>query len=181
MADPILKSMHNFLSLNWKAGAPIGVGFSGGADSLALLHLLIESRSLFNLDLHVLHVDSGWRQESYQEAEKLKRYVQQLDIPFYLHRPSRIDRRENAAREERLLFFQEVYEAIKCQGLFLGHQGDDQSETILKRILEGASLFCLGGHGTNLKHKKNEDLEAATRRQEEGTDSLAFSTSSHSP
>ncbi len=53
--------------------------------------------------------------------------------------------KENEARQARLNFFKEIYQKIDAQALVLGHHGDDQSETVLKRILEGASLSSLRG------------------------------------
>lgn len=52
---------------------------------------------------------------------------------------------EEAARTARLNFFNSLSEKWDYQALLLGHQADDQAETILKRILEGASLAALEG------------------------------------
>jgi tRNA(Ile)-lysidine synthase len=139
--DHILKSVKDFLDLHHVDGRPLLVGFSGGSDSLALLHLLLEC----SCNLHVAHVDHGWREESSGEVEKLRAHVEGLNLPFYLRRLENIPMKEDAAREARLSFFQELYDKLGCQAVVLGHQGDDQSETVLKRVLEGASLIALKG------------------------------------
>jgi len=145
MHDHILKTVQDFLALHHARGKPLIVGFSGGPDSLALLHLLLECRELFDLDLHVAHVDHGWRPESGEQADHLREDIERLKLPFYLRRLENVPMKEEAAREARLSFFQELYQTLGCQAVLLGHQGDDQSETVLKRVLEGASLMALKG------------------------------------
>ncbi len=139
----MFEHLKHFLSLHHISGRPVLLGFSGGPDSLALLHLLLECK--MDLDLHIAHVDHGWRPESSAEAEQLKSDVERLKLPFYLKRLENIPMKENEARSARLDFFKELYDKLGCQALILGHHGDDQSETVLKRILEGASLSALKG------------------------------------
>lgn len=145
MRDQILQTVRDFLGRHYREGSPLLVGFSGGPDSLALVHLLLECRRFFKLDLHLAYVDHGWREESAQEALSLEREMESKGLPFYRTRLEGVPATEEAAREARLTFFRKLYEELGCQALLLGHQGDDQSETVLKRILEGASLFALGG------------------------------------
>jgi len=140
-----LRIMRDFLSLQWKKGAPLVVGCSGGVDSLALLHLLITTKRWFDLDLHVLHIDHGWTSTSAAEAEELREYVGRLHLPFYLYRLSNTSPKENISREGRFRCFQQLHRKLKYQALLLAHQANDQSETVLKRVLEGASLYALGG------------------------------------
>jgi tRNA(Ile)-lysidine synthase len=125
------------------------LGLSGGPDSTALLHLLLECRRFFPIELLIAHVDHHWREESGEEAALLRSQVEKLGLPFYL---KSLDGKkwgegnaEAIAREERLAFFAEIYEKKGCQALLLGHHADDQAETVLKRIFEGASLSALGG------------------------------------
>jgi tRNA(Ile)-lysidine synthase len=145
MFDPVLKTVKDFLTRHHIQRKPLLVGFSGGPDSLALFHILLECRPFFDLDLHIAHVDHGWRPESSQQAAQMKEEIEKLKLPFYLRRLENIPIKEEAAREARLAFFQELYHKLDCQAVVLGHQGDDQSETVLKRILEGASLMALKG------------------------------------
>ena len=142
MKERILQSVKKFLQQHYKEGKPLLVGFSGGPDSTALLHLLIECRRFFSLDIQVCHIDHGWREESRAEAELLQA---QVKLPFHTFRLEGVSRTEDAAREARLEIFEKLYRELDCQALVLGHQGDDQSETVLKRIMEGAHLTSLGG------------------------------------
>ena len=139
MKDTILQVIKGFLGKHYLSGKPLLLGLSGGPDSLALYHLLLEAKVG---ELYVVHVDHGWRKESRQEAEWLQA---QVSTPFHLVRLKEGCRGEEAARKERYMAFLKLYEELQCQALVLGHQGDDQSETVLKRILEGAHFSSLGG------------------------------------
>lgn len=158
MKDLLLLRMKKFLDL--KSKGPLLIGCSGGPDSRALLHLLLGCRKFFPLDLHVAHVDHGWREESAVEAEHLRKEVEGLELPFHLKTLSINDFKpgnwEEQGREHRLKFFAEVYAKVGAQALLLGHQADDQAETVLKRLFEGASLYSLRGlaRETNLAGMK---------------------------
>lgn len=147
MKDLLLLRMKNFLDPREKG--PLLVGCSGGPDSKALLYLLRECRKFYPLDLEVAHIDHGWREQSAEEARQLHAEVEKLGFAFHLKILSPKDFRpgnfEEQGRELRLKFFGEVYEKIGAKALLLGHQADDQAETVLKRVFEGASLFSLGG------------------------------------
>ena len=146
MKDPI-KTLKEFLRSHFKAGQPILLGYSGGPDSKALLYALLECQKEFPLELHLAHIDHNWRPESGMEAEILKSEAESLSLPFHLHTLDHLPtgNLEAHGREARLGFFQKIYEQISAQGLILAHQADDQAETVLKRILEGAHLRYIQG------------------------------------
>jgi tRNA(Ile)-lysidine synthase len=141
------KIVKKFLEKRVQGEGPLLLGLSGGPDSLALLHLLLECRNEISFNLHLAHVDHGWREESGKEAEELRLYAEKAQLPYHLHvlkcPPSK--NREALAREARLEFFSEVYRKHACQALLLAHQADDQVETILKKVLEGAHPLFWGG------------------------------------
>jgi tRNA(Ile)-lysidine synthase len=144
MKDLILKSVKHFLETHQREKAPLLLGFSGGADSLALLYLLLECRRFFPLTLHLAHIDHGWREESAHQAAQLQMQAQKLGLSFHLH-TLKEPTTEEEARQERLAFFLKLYRELGCQALLLAHHADDQAETVLKRFLEGARLLSLGG------------------------------------
>jgi tRNA(Ile)-lysidine synthase len=144
MKDHILKAVKQFLDAHYHPSAPLLLGFSGGPDSLALLFLLLQCRDFFPLELHVAHVDHRWREESTSQAMELYQQIKKLGLPFHLHTlKEKTD--EAGAREERLLFFSQLYTGVKAQALLLAHHANDQVETVLKRLLEGAGLYALKG------------------------------------
>jgi tRNA(Ile)-lysidine synthase len=128
---------------------PVLFGYSGGPDSKALLYLLYECRRFFSADVHLAHVDHGWREESAREADAIQVEADHLGLPLHIQRLKAQDffpgNWEEQGREHRLRFFSALYESLKCQALILGHHADDQAELVLKRVFEGASLFNLRG------------------------------------
>ena len=149
----------------YKAGpAPLLVGFSGGADSTALLlsleSLLPEPRSLC-----AVHVEHGLRGEaSEKDAEHAGSLCRRRRIPFRCERVrvSRTARRglEAAAREARRSAFRDVAEEMGANTLALAHNKDDQAETVLMRLFEGAGVRGVSGirRRTPLSSKRQEAL-----------------------
>lgn len=147
MKDLLLLEVKAFLENHHHPGKPLLFGFSGGSDSLALLHLLHACRRFCNFDLIVAHIDHRWRPASGEEAAALRKHVESLGFPFHLHtlKPSSSkSNMEDRAREARLAYFSHLYEELGCQALVLAHHRDDHAETVLKRLFEGASLHKLG-------------------------------------
>jgi len=126
------------------------VGLSGGPDSVALLYLLIGLTGEFNLSLHIAHVDHMLRNGSSRDARFVRALGKDLGIPVTV---KRIDIRriagrgsiEETARNQRLAFFFQTAKKIKAQKIALGHNLDDQSETVLMRLLRGSGLYGLSG------------------------------------
>ncbi len=144
----VVQEVQKFLGEHYKRGKPLLVGFSGGPDSLALLHALLAWQRAYDLEIHLAHVDHGWREESSKEAELLREMALARGLTFHLETLDCKDVKGNLelfAREKRYAFFSKIYNEIKPQALLLGHHADDQAETVLKRLLEGSSLFSLGG------------------------------------
>lgn len=131
-----------FLQQHRDPERPFLLGLSGGADSLALFHLLE------GFDFAVAHIDHGWREESASEAEQLRKLAASKGIEFHLKRlnPDHLSGNlEAACRLERQMFFKELCEQYGYQAVMLGHHRNDQAETVLKRVLEGNALATLSG------------------------------------
>lgn len=151
MSNDLPCVVKEFLKIHYLRKGPLLLGFSGGGDSLALLYLLKEIQTTFSFQLHLAHVDHGWRQESREQAEQLQKLAKQLELPFHLY--TVIDQKqrnlEAEGRQVRLRFFSKIYREIGCEALLLAHHADDLAETILKKILEGAHMLALSG----IKHQ----------------------------
>ncbi len=134
----LLKRTKKFIDEKWDRKSPLLLGYSGGPDSKALLYALRQA----GISPHLAHVDHGWRSESAEEAAQLEEEAGRLGLPFHLKKleGSPIGNLEEWSRNERLKFFKSLFEQFPFQALLLGHQADDQAETVLKRVLEGAHL-----------------------------------------
>jgi tRNA(Ile)-lysidine synthase len=145
--EPLVKVVKDSLSSVLKKGDVILLAFSGGVDSSALLSLLVECRPFFLFDLHVAHFDHAWRKESALEVDILRSKVESLGVSFHSERslgPSS-NNKEEAARNERYQFLKKQYNLLGAKALLLAHQREDQAETVLKRVFEGAGVLSLGG------------------------------------
>lgn len=142
-----VRVVKDFLTLRLKPGATLLLGLSGGSDSMALLHLLVEAQEDLDFALHVAHVDHGWREESKKEGEALLQVAAHLKLPFFLRRLEGMSGSdlENRCRQERLKFFETLHLEHHYQALLLAHHREDQAETVFKRVAEGAGLRGLGG------------------------------------
>ncbi len=120
---------------------PLGVAVSGGADSVALLHLLCEIRS----DLIVLHVNYRLRgAESDGDEEFVLHKSSELGMPCLIHRPELgPGNLEQAARQARYSWFAQLVKDGIVGQVATGHTQDDQAETVLFRFLRGAGTAGL--------------------------------------
>ncbi len=130
-------------------GETLLVGVSGGADSVALLHALLALRSRLSLTLHVLHVHHGLRPEADEEAGFVESLGRRWDVPVTVERvqvPSAPGGSlEARARKARYAVFRKWAGALSASRVALGHTADDQAETVLMRLLEGAGPRGLAG------------------------------------
>jgi tRNA(Ile)-lysidine synthase len=130
-------------------GSRAGVAVSGGADSVFLLHVLRELAPRMNLDLSVVHVDHGIRgNASHDDAEFVRDLAAKFELPFHIF-PANLSgvagNLEEAARDVRRGFFAGLIEEGKVNRIATGHTRSDQAETVLFRMLRGASLAGLSG------------------------------------
>src|SRR5581483_2814176 len=85
--------------------------------------------------------------ESEEDAEFVRRLAASFGLPFHI-REAEIpagDNLEQAAREARLSFFEEVISQNQVQRVATGHTRADQAETVLFRFLRGAGTAGLAG------------------------------------
>jgi tRNA(Ile)-lysidine synthase len=127
-------------------GDRLCVAISGGADSVALLLTLHTARESLGIGLSAIHVHHGLRGE---EADTDQRFVEDLciahDIPLHLHHasvPNRVAQTretiEEAARNIRYDYFTTLLASGHADAVLTAHTLDDQSETVLMKILRGA-------------------------------------------
>jgi tRNA(Ile)-lysidine synthase len=128
-------------------GQTVGVAVSGGADSVCLLHVLLELAARWDVRLAVLHLNHGLRGlESDQDAEFVRRLAAQLGLPFHLRESdlaSAHGNLEQAARRARLEFFRETIACCAVDCVAVGHTSSDQAETVLFRFLRGSGTAGL--------------------------------------
>ena len=131
------------------------VGFSGGVDSTALLHLLTAPGGLAERAggpvVVAAHLDHRLRPDSGEQARFAGAVAASLKIECVSARRdvsarARRERRsiEEAGRRARLDFFADVAREKGASAVLLGHTLTDQSETLLLQLVRGAGTLGLG-------------------------------------
>ncbi len=121
----------------------IGVGVSGGADSLCLAVLLEAWGKKYGHKIVALTVNHNLRAEAKQEAEWVAGQMKRLNMDHHIltyNGPKPTTRIEEKAREIRYHLLQEFCEANQIGYVCLAHHGDDQSETFFARLARGSGL-----------------------------------------
>ena len=130
----------------------IVIAVSGGSDSLALADLLFNVKQRFNLEICIAHYEHGLRgQASLDDAAFVKNFADNLGVKFFCeHGDVKQFAAENkmsietAARKLRYNFLNKVKREMNFDAIALAHHADDQAETILMRLLRGATSSGLG-------------------------------------
>jgi tRNA(Ile)-lysidine synthetase-like protein len=130
------------------AGARIIVAVSGGADSVALLHALatIAPKRGWELDVAVGHVQHHLRDEAEQDATFTAELAERLRLPYLradLDLPAK-GNVEAGARKLRYAALADMARAFEAAFVATAHHGDDQLETMLMRLMRGASVKGMG-------------------------------------
>lgn len=128
-----------------QAGATYVVAVSGGVDSMALFHALLEVRRTVPMELVVAHVNYGLRgAESDADEARVRGFAEAHGVRVVgLHADAQqlaAGNLQHVAREMRYRLFRDVVAEVGAAGVMLGHHADDQAETLLLRLLRGAGL-----------------------------------------
>ena len=148
--------------------ATVIVGLSGGADSVALLHIL----SHLNYSCIIAHCNFHLRgEESNQDEIFAQQIATSLQIPFYKKDFDTISYAgkkhisvEMAARELRYEWFEELRITCNAQAIAVAHHQDDSVETVLLNLIRGTGIRGL----TGIRFKRNSLIRPLleTTRQE---------------
>jgi tRNA(Ile)-lysidine synthase len=136
-----------------RPGDRVGVAVSGGADSVALLLLLLELREKLGIVLSVVHFNHKLRGKASDADEvfvaKLaaKQGLELHSASVDVAKKAKKERAnlEDAARRARYDYFRSLAESGACGRIVVAHTADDQAETVLAHLLRGTGLAGLGG------------------------------------
>lgn len=125
------------------------VAFSGGGDSLCLLHLMLCVSEAWSLNIQAVHVDHGLRPESAKEASRASKLAFELGVELTVleGRVGQLSRGnvQQAARDRRLSLLGQHAREHALDWIALGHTASDQAETVLMRAVRGAGVRGLRG------------------------------------
>jgi tRNA(Ile)-lysidine synthase len=143
-----------------RAGDRVGVGLSGGSDSVALLRILQVLRSKLGIRLAVLHFNHLLRgAESDADEQFVSALAADQNLPFFAGREdvlatarARGWNLEDAGRRLRYAFFASLVDRGCVNRVAVAHTADDQAETVLARLMRGtgpgglAAIYPVKGH-----------------------------------
>jgi len=146
MKDKVLEVIQQYGMI--EKGDRIYIAVSGGQDSVSLLHFLNSIKKEFQLDLGIIHVNHLLRgNDSDKDDFYVKQLAQRYKLPF---RSERIDvgeyarlkklSIEEAARHCRFFCFTKIAKELNIKKIAVAHTRDDNSETVLMRIIRGSGL-----------------------------------------
>ena len=137
-------------------GDKIVLGVSGGPDSISMLDILNEIRidKTNNLDFNIVvaHVNHMIREEAGEDLEFVKNFCNKIGVEFYsksidiqkIANNNRIGT-EEAGRNARYEFFDEILEKTNSNKIAIAHNKNDKAETIIMNMLRGSGIAGLKG------------------------------------
>jgi tRNA(Ile)-lysidine synthase len=155
LAEKLLKTIRKQESI--RAGDRVAAAVSGGADSVALLCLLLELSAELGIVLAVAHVNHKLRGEESDEDERfVASLARQHELGLQIcEAPVECDRSalrsgktsgiEAAARDLRYGFFRRLAREGRVAKIATAHTLDDQAETVLLRVFRGTGIRGLSG------------------------------------
>ena len=152
MKEKVLKTIKKYNMIN--NGDKIVLGVSGGPDSIAMLNILKDLKKSGSLEceLIVAHVNHQIREEAnndekfvqdYCVKNRLKFCVERIDAKKYANN-NKIGL-EEAGRNLRYNFFNEVMKINNANKIAIAHNKNDKIETIIMNVLRGTGVSGLKG------------------------------------
>ena len=137
-----------------ETGDILVLGVSGGPDSITMLDILLKIKQAkqISFDFVVAHVNHMIREEAKEDEEYVKNYCIKNDIQFYtksidvqkIANTNKIST-EEAGRNARYEFFDEVLQKTKGNKIAIAHNKNDKVETIIMNELRGCGIQGLKG------------------------------------
>ncbi len=130
-----------FLKAMISNGDNILIGVSGGCDSTYLLYLFFSLKKRFNLKISICHFNHHLRKESNKDEEFVKEMAEKFGFELYIEDWKEPVHSQKMARRARYDFFLRIAKGIKANKIALGHNLDDNVETILFHIIRGENPY----------------------------------------
>ena len=150
LKDKVLKTIIKYNLI--ESGDRIILGVSGGPDSITALVILNELKEKLNFEIVVAHINHGIRENAKNDEEYVKNFSNKLGIKCYVLHENVKKIAENkkigieeAGREVRYSFFNEILEKENAKKIAIAHNKNDNGETIIMNILRGTGISGIKG------------------------------------
>ncbi len=133
-----------------RPGERIIVAVSGGPDSICLMDILADLSAEMDISLVIAHYEHGLRpEEDTFETDLAEKHAGSLNLPFETQKASGLSHispsLEEKARELRYDFLERTRVKFNAHKIAMGHNLNDQAETVLMRLLRGSGMTGLSG------------------------------------
>ena len=154
MKNKVLKTIKKYNLI--ENGDKLVLGVSGGPDSIAMLNILndlrIEKDIELDFNIVVAHINHMIRDEAIEDENFVKKFCEEKGIEFYsksidvkkLANTNKIST-EEAGRNARYDFFEEVLKKTGSNKIATAHNLNDNAETVLMNLLRGSGVSGLKG------------------------------------
>ena len=150
LEDKVIKTMKKYNMI--ESGDKVVIGVSGGPDSMTLLNILNNLVENFNIKIYVAHINHMIREEADEETEYVKEFCEKIGVEFFSKKIN-VDEEakkqkigtEEAGRNIRYQFFEEVAKKVEANKIATAHNSNDNAETVLMNIIRGTSVSGLKG------------------------------------
>ncbi len=134
-------------------GTRVVIGLSGGSDSVALTHLLLDLAKHGEFTVVAMaHLNHQLRASAERDESFCREFGRRLGLPIVVEAAdirsfaqAQSLSLEDAARRVRYAFLERVAAEMDADRIAVGHTQDDQAETFLLKLMRGAGLTGLGG------------------------------------
>lgn len=128
----------------------VGVGISGGADSVALLHILAENKFQLGIkNIKAVHIHHGIRGcEADRDLEFSKNFCEKMGVEFIsfnVNVPEEAEKTGESLEECARRLRYECFEKVDCDKFATAHNLNDNAETVILNLARGTSLSGLCG------------------------------------
>ncbi len=148
MISKVVKTVseHRMIS----SGDTVGVGLSGGADSVALLHILVTNKDKLGIQkIKAVHIHHGIRGvEADRDLDFSKKLCEKLCVEFVsfnINVPAEAEKTGESIEECARRLRYECFEKVECERLATAHNLNDNAETLIFNLARGSSLSGLCG------------------------------------
>lgn len=153
LKEKVLNTLKKYKQI--ESGDKIVLGVSGGPDSISMLNILNEIKKEDNeldFEIVVAHINHMIRKEAIEDEKYVKEFCEKEKIKFFCKRAEilKISQEnkigtEEAGRNIRYQFFEEVMKNEKANKIATAHNLNDNAETVLMNIIRGASIAGIKG------------------------------------
>lgn len=172
--EEILKTIKKYNLI--QNGDKIVVGLSGGPDSISLINVLNEIRNEetyeLKFDLVAAHINHNIREEAKSDEDFVVKYCKEKNIEIHvlsidINKKAKEEKKgtEEAGRNARYKFFEEILTKTKANKIATAHTANDNAETVLMNIIRGSGTSGLKGIRPIRENKFIRPLIETTREE----------------